>query len=99
MTPTSKYDLKLQCMATARGDIDLAERMYEFLAKDINLPDIAVPPPSRFEQARQFAGSAIEWLRTNKGEIANVYNFIQSVRRGEPIVTMASAAAEVPPVE
>ena len=40
IVPTSKFDLKMQCLAIARGNVEEAERLYKFLAGDINIPDV-----------------------------------------------------------
>ena len=44
--PTSKAALKQQCLFMANLDVDKAERMYDFLVKDMDgIPD--VEPASR----------------------------------------------------
>lgn len=32
IVPSSKFDLKMQCIAIARGNVEEAERLYKFLA-------------------------------------------------------------------
>ena len=43
--PTSKFDLKMQCIAIARGNVEEAEKLYSFLAGDINIPDVTRHSP------------------------------------------------------
>lgn len=103
MQPTSKFDLKMQCMAIAKGDVDQAEKMYDFLTKDLQLPDITVPPPTRMEQVKNLAGGFFGWVKENKDDLISAYNFIQNIRHGLPInpssVGDAVEAASLPTVE
>ena len=105
--PISRFDLKMQCLAATKGDVDAAEKMYDFLAKDMQgLPDLTPTPPSTMEQVRNIAGNMFGWIKENKDDIIGAYNFFQSVRSGAPIETAAQVAGEVseavsavPPVE
>ena len=100
--PTSKYDLKMQCIGIAKGNIDEAEKLYNFLAGDLNIPDVTVPPPTRVQQLKETAGSLFGWLKENQGDLVKAYNFIQAVRHGTPISEavsgVAQAATDLPPI-
>lgn len=50
--PTSKFDLKMQCIVIARGNVEEAEKLYSFLAGDINIPDVTPPTPSVMQQIK-----------------------------------------------
>ena len=83
IVPTSKIALKTSCLRACGNDLDKAERLYEFFAKDLcNLPDFDVAPPSAFEQAKQMIGNAFNWLDSNQDKIAGYYNLIQQMRNG-----------------
>lgn len=45
MIPTSKFDLKMQCLSIARGDVDKAVKLYDFVAGGLDIPDVTAPPP------------------------------------------------------
>ena len=97
----------MQCLATAKGDVAMAEKMYDFLAKDMqSLPDLTPAQPTTMEQVRNIAGNMFGWIKENKDDIIGAYNFFQSVRSGTPIETVAqmpqevsAAISAVPPVE
>lgn len=100
--PTSKFDLKMQCIAIARGNVDEAERLYSFLAGDINIPDVTPSTPSVMQQIKETAGGIFGFVKENQGDFVQAYNFIQSVRNGVPIESAANAAqvagTQLPPL-
>lgn len=104
--PISRFDLKMQCLAIAKGDVEMAEKMYDFLAKDMQgLPELTPTPPSTMEQVKNIAGNMFGWLKENKDDLISAYNFIQSVRSSAPISMVAAsgevaeAVSSVPPLQ
>lgn len=95
LLPTSKFDLKMQCIGIAKGNIDEAEKMYNFLVGDIDIPDITLPPPTKTQQLKEIAGSVFGWVKENQGDLVKAYNFIQAVRQGAPISEIISGASQV----
>lgn len=96
---TSKMSLKVSCIRACGNDIEKAEKLYDFFAKDIaNLPDFDVKPPSAFEQVKGIAGDIFGWVEQNQDKLVGAYNFIQNVRGGTPIVTTGAPPAGVPPI-
>lgn len=103
IVPTSKFDLKMQCIAIARGNVDEAEKLYRFLAGDINIPDVTPPTPTIMQQIKDTAGGLFGFVKENQGDLMQAYNFIQSMRSGVPlqapgIAEAATAATELPPL-
>lgn len=97
--PTSKVSLKISCLAAANGDLEKAEKLYDFFAKDMpDLPDYDQPIPSKFQQARDAVGSAVNWFKENRDEIAQAWGFIQQLRGGAPIGANPAPPAGVPPI-
>lgn len=101
--PTSKFDLKMQCIAIAHGDVEEAEKLYNFLAGDITIPDITPTPPTLMQQIKENAAGVFNWIKDNRGDLAEAYNYIQAIRRGEPISQTAADAAsaavsDLPPI-
>ena len=53
INPTSKASLKMQCLLVSNGDIDKAERLYDFHGKgyarltDVRPPPYSLPPCNR----------------------------------------------------
>lgn len=101
--PTSKFDLKMQCIAIARGNVEEATKLYEFFVGDINIPDVTPPSPTAIQQIKDTTGSLFGWIKENRDDIAEAYNFVQSVRKGMPIVNSevseaAGMASPLPPI-
>lgn len=96
---SSKMSLKASCIRVCGNDIDKAERLYDFFAKDIqNLPDFDVPPPSTFEQIKNMAGDLFGWVDQNQDKLIGAYNLIQGMRSGGPIITSSTPPSGVPPI-
>lgn len=94
IVPTSKMALKASCIRACGGDVDKAERLYDFYVKDIGtIPDFDVPPPSTFEQIKGIAGDIFGWVEQNQDKLVGAYNMIQNMRGGASV----GAAAGVPP--
>lgn len=100
IVPTSKMALKASCIRACGGDIDKAEKLYDFYMKDIeSIPDFDVRPPSTFEQIKGMAGDVFGWIEQNQDKLVGAYNFIQAARGGTPIGVAAGAPpAGVPPI-
>jgi len=95
MIPTSKFDLKMQCISIARGNVEEAEKLYNFLAGDIQIPDVTPPKPTTIQQIRESAGGLFSWFKENQGDLIQAYNLIQSMSGGTPIVQAMQEAADV----
>lgn len=94
--PSSKISLKMSCLASCKGDIDQAVKLYNFLAEGIeSMPDYDIPKPSTFDQIKQGAGQVFQWVKENREELAQGYNFIQSLRQGQAIAP-TTTNVEVP---
>lgn len=102
IVPTSKFDLKMQCIAIARGNVDEAEKLYNFLAGDIAIPDVTPPAPTLMQQIKDTAGGLFGFVKENQGDFIQAYNYIQAIRNGVPIqesvAGTAGAATELPPL-
>lgn len=100
IVPTSKFDLKMQCIAIARGNVEEAEKLYSFLAGDINIPDVTPPKPSIMQQVKETAGGFFNFVKENQGDFVQAYNFIQSMRSGTPVPMpdAAPVASDLPPL-
>lgn len=95
--PTSKAALKQQCLVMAEGDVDKAERLYDFMIKDMeDLPTFDVMPPSTLQQVKDGAANTMTWLKENKDDIMDWVGFIRgffSKGGGSP-----TGGAPLPPI-
>lgn len=94
--------LKASCISACGNDIEKAARLYDFFAKDLqSLPDFDIPKPTAYQQVKSIAGEVFGWIDGNQDKIAGAYNFLQSMRRGEPVEIPdngVAPAADVPPI-
>jgi hypothetical protein len=97
INPSSKISLKMSCLASCKGDIEQATKLYNFLADGIeSIPDFDVAPISTFDQIKQGAGQLFGWIKQNKQELIDGYNFVQSLRGNSPIASQSSEQNIVP---
>jgi len=98
IVPTSKITLKTTCLRACGGDIERAQKLYDFYARDLgNLPEVDIVPPSAFQQAKDAIGSIFSWTDGYLDKIAGYYNLFQQMRVGAPI-TPSAPPANVPPI-
>jgi hypothetical protein len=97
--PTSKMSLKMSCLAACNNNVEEAQKLYDFIASDINLPDTDVMPPSGFDKVKSSAESIFAWIGEHKEDILQGWNYIQAMRGGTPInVASSSVPTGVPPL-
>ena len=102
IVPTSKMALKTSCLRACNNDIDKAERLYEFYAKDIaDLPDFDIMPPNTFQQAKDMISNTLSWIDNNQDKIVGYYNIFQHMRGGQPLTLPTNPApirTDIPPI-
>lgn len=78
--PTSKSDLKRECLYLCNVDVEKAEKMYDFLVKDMSeIPEIAPAQKSFFENVGEQANGAFNWLRENEDVLTKGAAYIKSI--------------------
>ena len=78
INPTSKAALKQQCLYLASLDIDKAEKMYDFLVKDMeDLPSVDEPQKTFIESFAEQAKSVFAWIQDNKDTIGQGLEYIK----------------------
>ena len=95
--PLSKSSLKHQCLVMAEGDVDKAERLYDFMIKDMeDLQTFDVVPPSTMQQVKDGAVNTMNWIKENKNDIMDWVGFIRSMfgKGGDT----PSGGAPLPPI-
>lgn len=96
--PSSKMALKMSCLQQANGDVKKAKELFDFLSDGMEtMPEYPVQQPSFLQQAQQTVGGLFGWVKENQNDLMNTWNFIQSMRGGQPVTT-ASPVAEIPPL-
>lgn len=95
--PTSKANLKQTCLFLANLDVDKAEKMYDFLIKDVSdIPDVEPAHKPFMQNVGEQATGVLGWFRENQDVLAQGFDFIRGIvsKKGAP----ASTAAPLPPI-
>ena len=96
--PTSKAELKRQCLYMANLDVDKAEKMYNFLIDGLEeIP--AVEPASKpfMQNFGEQATSVMDWFRNNQDVLSQGVDMIRGIverRKGIP----APPSNPLPPI-
>lgn len=89
--PTSKASLKQTCLMLSNLDVDKAERMYDFLVKDMEeIPAVEPVPKTFIQNIGQQASDIMGWLRENQDMLSQGYELLKGIatrRRGIPPTT------------
>lgn len=95
--PTSKAALKAQCLYLSNLNVEKAEKMYDFLMKDMTeIPDVEPASQPFIKNFGEQANGVVGWFRDNKDVIADGWRFIQGIiasRNGAAI-----SPAPLPPI-
>ena len=88
--PTSKAELKRQCLYLSNLDVDKAEKMYNFLVKDVEIPDVEPSSKPFIKNFGEQASGVFGWIRENQDMIGQAVDFVKGIigsRKGTPPVT------------
>ena len=78
--PSSKAALKQQCLYLSNLDVEKAERMYDFLIKDMEgIPAVEAASKSFVENFGEQASGVLGWFRENQDVLSKGVKFIQGV--------------------
>ena len=78
--PTSKADLKKQCLYLCNLDVAKAEKMYDFLVKGMdNIPDVEPEQRPFLERFGEQANGIFGWIRENQDMIGQGFDFIRGI--------------------
>lgn len=94
--PTSKAALKQQCLYLSRFDVAKAEKMYDFLVKDVAdaIPDVEPESRTFVQNFREQASGIFGWLRENHDMLSQGAEFIKGIIKGRK----AAPAQPLPPI-
>ena len=98
--PTSKAQLLQVAMYFNKGDLQKAQEMFDFYAKNLQLPDFDPVTPTFMQQVRSSAVDLFSWIKENQEDIVNGYEFLRSIIANKgaiPPVTQ-DVADPLPPI-
>jgi len=98
--PTSKAQLLQVAMYFNKGDLQKAQEMFDFYAKNLQLPDFDPVAPTFMQQVRSNAVDLFSWIKDNQEDIVNGYEFFRSIIANKgAIPSVAQEVAEpLPPI-
>ena len=110
INPTSKASLKTQCLLIGNGDIEQADKLYDYFAKDMpELPPYDPPAPTWVDNTKESLGSLFSFFGNHKDGLSQGYEIIRAMlnARGANLPPLGSTAEEVaetveeeiPPIE
>ena len=77
--PTSKAELKRECLYLSNLDVDKAEKMYDFLVKDMVIPDVEPSSKPFIQNFGEQANGVFGWLRENQDMLGQAVDFIKGI--------------------
>lgn len=93
---TSRIGLKLSCLHACNNNLTEAEKLYDFLVKDIaDLPDLEPMRPTVVQQIKQGADELFGWVNSHSEDFVKGWELIQMMRGG---AQTATPPANVPPI-
>ena len=96
--PTSKAQLVQVAMTYYDGDLKKAQEMFDFYAKNIDLPDFDLVAPTLMQQIKTNAADIFSWFKENQGDIVQGYQLVQSIIKNKGVFsTVADDTAEALP--
>lgn len=93
--PTSKIQLRQFCICFTDGDVEKADKLYNYYASGIELPDTEPVPPSKMQVVKDNALDIFGFVRDNQTDIVNAIAFIKALfsRGGATTITQQVAEA------
>ena len=97
ITPTSKASLKSQCLFASNGDMEQADKLYEYFTKDMpDLPMFDEPTPTMMDSVKDNMNSFLSFLGEHKDGLSQGYDIIRAIfnARGANLPSLAEEAEE-----
>ena len=80
INPTSKAALKRECLYLCNLDVAKAEKMYDFLVKDMDgIPDVEPSSKSFIQNFGEQANGVFGWLRENQDMLGQAVDFVKGI--------------------
>lgn len=84
--PTSKAQLLQVAMFFNNGNMEKAQEMFDFYAKNLNLPDFDPVSPTFMQQIKSGAADLFSWVKENQGDLVQGYDFIRSIISNKGVI-------------
>ena len=92
----------MQCLLVCKGDIDEADKLYDYFAKDMPaLPDYDPVPPTWQQNTAQTINSIMAWMKENGGTLQQLYSIVQQTIANKgvlPPIAPETPSEALPPI-
>ena len=96
--PSSKVQLRQFCIVFCEGDVEKANKLYNYYSAGIELPDTEPVPPSKMQVVKDNALDIFGFVRDNQNDIINAITFIKAIfNRGGGMAAVPQQVAEALP--
>jgi len=92
--PTSKAQLLQVAMYFNKGDISKAQEMFDFYAKNLDLPDFDPVSPTFMQQVKNSASDFFSFIKENREDLMQGYQVIHSIIKNKGELPFAPPAEE-----
>ena len=97
--PTSKAALKQQCLFLSNLDVDKAEKMYDFLIKDMeDIPAVETASKPFIQNLGEQASGVLAWFRDNQDILGQGVDMIKGSIASRKGASTAASATPLPPI-
>lgn len=97
-TPTSKTSLKQFCIVATKGNVEEAQKLYDFYMKDMEeLPTFDPVPPSWVDRTKEAVGGVVGFIKENQDGIMQGVELIRGLmgKGAKAAETVAEALPEI----
>jgi len=95
--PTSRATLKMQCLFVCKGDIDEANKLYDYFAKDMpDLPDYDPVQPTWVDNTKEAVNGLMGWMKENQDTLAQGYEFIRGMIQNKSLPPVVEDMPDTP---
>ena len=87
----------MQCLLVCKGDIDEADKLYDYFAKDMpELPDYDPVEPTWVDNTKDMANGIVGWIGNNKETLMQGYEMVRAMTGNRlPPLTFTPPVTEV----
>lgn len=96
--PTSKAQLLQVAMFFNNGNMEKAQEMFDFYAKNLDLPDFDPVSPTFMQQIKSGAADLFSWVKENQGDLVQGYDFIRSIISNKGVIPSVLSDEPLPDI-
>ena len=98
ITPTSKASLKSQCLIISKGDIEQADKLYDYFTRDMpDMPAYDAPAPNWVDNTKDTLNGLFSFFGSHKDGLTQGYEILRAMfnARGANLPPLGGVAEDV----